>query len=109
MSTHHAGDLRHRLRLEAPVRTPGDGGTAAITFTLVEEVAAAITDRAGREIVAADGVAGRVSHQIVIRQRPGVLPAMRFAGDGRVYEIKAVLDPDGRRQWLECLCEEKLP
>lgn len=109
MTGETSGALRHRLTLEAPVRTEEEGGAASVAWTTVADVFAAITPGSGRELVAADGTAARATHAILIRWRPGVLPAMRFSGAGRVFDIHAVLDRDERRHWLECLCEERLP
>ena len=109
MSELNSGALRHRLTLQTPVRTENEGGAAVITWTNVADVFAGIVPDAGREMAAADGTTARVTHEILIRYRAGVLPAMRLVGEGRVFEIHAVLDVEDRRQWLKCLCEERLP
>ena len=104
------GQLRHRLALEAPVRVEGEGGAASIAWSPVAQVWAAILPLSGREVVAGDSVRGVVTHELTIRHRGDVRPAMRFvAGSGRVFEIRAVRDPDERRRWLVCHCEEQLP
>jgi SPP1 family predicted phage head-tail adaptor len=103
------GALRRRLTLEAPVRTEGEGGTAAIAWSPVAQVWAAVAPLAGRETVAADAVTGRVTHEVRLRFRDGVRPEMRFAAGSRMFEIRAVLDEDERRRWLVCLCEERVP
>jgi SPP1 family predicted phage head-tail adaptor len=109
MSGPSIGALRQRLTLETPVRTGEEGGTAVISWNAIATLSASITPQSGREIVLADGVAARVTHEIVIRYGPGVAPAMRFTAAGRIFEIHAVLDIDERRRWLKCLCEERLP
>jgi SPP1 family predicted phage head-tail adaptor len=103
------GALRHRLTIEAPQRTAGDGGTATITWTAVAEVFARIEAVTGREIEVADGIAGRISHVILIRWRADIEPAMRFTEGTRHFAIRAALDRDGLRRWLTCLCEEQRP
>lgn len=109
MSGDVIGALRHRVTLEAPVRTPDEGGAATITWTSLGSVFARIEPTAGREIEQADGIAARVTHKVLIRHRPDVTAAMRLVEGTRVLEIRAVLDLDGRRRWMQCLCEEKLP
>jgi SPP1 family predicted phage head-tail adaptor len=109
MSTPSIGTLRRRLTLEAPLRTGEEGGTAAIEWNAVATLSASVTPQSGREIVKADGVAARVTHQIVVRYSTDLSAAMRFTDEGRVFDIHAVLDVDGRRRWLECLCEERGP
>jgi SPP1 family predicted phage head-tail adaptor len=108
MTSASIGSLRRRLTLEAPVRTAGGGGAATITWSTVAQVWTAITPAAGREIVRADGLASRVTHEVVIRFRSGVLPEMRFTTGSRTFDIRAVLDEDERRRWLTCLCEERV-
>jgi SPP1 family predicted phage head-tail adaptor len=101
------GELRTRLILEAPSRASDGGGGAAITWQEVAEVWAAVRPLAGGEDFALDRVAGRISHEIVIRYRADVTPKMRFRQEARVFDIRAAFDPDTRRHWLRCLAEER--
>lgn len=98
--------LRHRLILEAPVRTPDGGGGASVTWQPVAELWAHVRPVSGDERLIHDQIAGRLTHQVWIRRRPGVIPAMRFSQGARIYEIVAVLDAP-RRTHLKCLCEER--
>lgn len=109
MSAASIGSLRQRLTLEAPVRTGEEGGTAVIVWNPIGELSASITPLGGREVVRADGVAARVTHEIIIRFRADVVASMRFTAPGRTFEIHAVLNAGARRRWLKCLCEERLP
>ncbi len=61
----------------------------------------------GSETVEADRLAGRVTHEVSLRYRAGVQPAMRFRGGARLFHILSVIDVDERRRWLRCLCEER--
>lgn len=104
------GALRHRLTLEAPLRVAGEGGTAVLQWTALATVWAEIVAVSGGEVAAGDGTRGAVTHEVRLRWRDGVLPAMRFVADaGRILEIRSVRDPGGRRRWLVCACEERLP
>jgi SPP1 family predicted phage head-tail adaptor len=102
------GELSHRLRLEAPSRTADGGGGANVIWTLVAEVWGAIRTASGSERLEADGLKGRVSHEIWIRHRDGVAPDMRFVEGARVFDIRAVLDQAGRRTFLRCAVEERV-
>jgi SPP1 family predicted phage head-tail adaptor len=102
------GALRHRIMLEAQVRAADGGGGATVTWTPVAELWAGIEPITGSETVRGEALAGRVSHEVTVRHRPGVEPAMRFRLGSRVFEIKAVLDVDERRRMLRCLCREEL-
>ena len=104
------GALRQRLVLEAPARVVTEGGAATITWVQVAALWAEVHPVSGREIELADAIKARVTHEVRLRYRAGVLPEMRFTGSGaRVLEIRSVLDVDERHRWLICQCEERLP
>ncbi len=103
------GTLRRKVALEAPARAAGEGGAGVITWSTIATAWAQIAPRVGREIVAADGLGGRVTHDIRLRWRASITPAMRFKLGTRLFDIRAVRDEDERRRWLVCLCEERVP
>lgn len=103
------GEMRHRLALQAPLADADGGGGVTRTWSLVAEVWAAIRPLSGGESVAADGLHGRVSHEVWIRHRAGVVPEMRFVLGARIFEIRAVVDAGERRRFLRCLVEERVP
>ncbi len=109
MSLPLIGEMRHRLRLEAQSRAPDGGGGATVSWGLAAEVWGAVVPLSGSERVEADGLKGQLTHQIVIRYRPGVLPEMRFMMGTRAFDIRSVIDVSERRRFLKCLVEEKLP
>ncbi len=100
-------ELRHRLVLEEIERVSDEGGGFSESWVAVATLWCDVRPIAGSEAVEADRLAGRVSHEIALRYRPGVVPAMRFRGGARVFEIVSVIDVDERRRWLKCLCEER--
>ena len=101
------GELRTRLTLEAANRTDDGGGGADVVWETVAEVWAAVRPIGGGERFKLDRVAGRLSHEIIIRYRSDVKPEMRFRAGTRVFDIRAAFDPDEHRQWLRCLAEER--
>lgn len=107
MTEPRIGDLRHRMTLQTPARTADGGGGASVVWTTVVEISAALRPQAGGESLDADRLSGRVTHEIWIRHRAGVVPAMRFLQGARAFDIRAVLDVDERRRWLRCLVEER--
>jgi SPP1 family predicted phage head-tail adaptor len=100
------GSLRDRLTLEQPVRAADGGGGASVTWESVADLWAHVRPISGDERLAHDQIAGRLTHQVWVRHRTGVVPAMRFRDGARIYEIVAVLDSP-RRTHLKCLCEER--
>jgi SPP1 family predicted phage head-tail adaptor len=98
--------LRDRLILEQPVRSPDGGGGASIAWDPIAELWASVCPISGDERLSHDQIAGRITHTVWLRHRPGLVPAMRFSQGARIYEIVAVLDTPSRTH-LKCLCEER--
>jgi SPP1 family predicted phage head-tail adaptor len=101
------GKLRHRLTLEAATATGDGGGGAVIAWEAVAEIWGAVEAPGGGEDVAADRMSGARQTVVTIRHRDDVTPAARFRLGGRLLAIRAALDPDGRKRFLRCLCEER--
>ncbi len=102
-----AGALRHRVKLQSASTTPDGGGGSHIIWQDVAPLWVAIRPLSGREFQAAGQFSSRLTHEITLRYRPLVLPEMRFSKGTRIFEIRAVMDVDEKRQWLRVLCEEK--
>jgi SPP1 family predicted phage head-tail adaptor len=100
-------ELRHRLTLEQIERVSDESGGFTETWTTVATPWCDLRPLDGVETVEADRLAGRVSHEISLRYRPGVVPAMRFRKGTRVFHIVCVINVDERNRWLKCLCEER--
>jgi SPP1 family predicted phage head-tail adaptor len=101
------GELRHRLTLEETEREQDEGGGFTEMWTAVATLSCDLRPFGGGEGVEADRLAGRLTHIVALRYRPGVSPAMRFRKGARVFHILAVIDVDERNRWLKCLCEER--
>ncbi|WP_041318607.1 phage head closure protein [Hyphomicrobium nitrativorans] len=101
--------MRHRLGLEEPVDTADGGGGATRVWSLVAEVWGAVEPLSGSERIEANGIQGRVSHEIWVRHRAGLGPHMRFKMGTRIFEIRAVIDSGERRRVMRCLVEERVP
>jgi SPP1 family predicted phage head-tail adaptor len=104
------GALRDRLTLQSPNRADDGGGGAVVTWDTVAELWAYVRPISGDERLRHDAVTARVTHEVWIRYRANVVPAMRFTDGARILDIVAVLDPasdPGRRDRLQCLCEER--
>ena len=110
---HDLGAARRRLVLEVPVPLPDDAGGRAETFSPVATVWAQVRWRSGNERSRAGREEQVARFEIIIRWRAGVNAGMRFtgliAGQSTTYGIISAGDPDGRRTWLVCLCEEISP
>ena len=92
MSELDAGKLRHRVRIEAAVRSADGGGGATESWTTVAEAWAEIKPAGGDETFQADRLQGRVSHVFHLRSGIVIEPDMRLAMGSRIFEIRAVID-----------------
>jgi SPP1 family predicted phage head-tail adaptor len=100
-------DLRHRLTLEELARVADEGGGFTESWVTVATLSANLRPIGGDERYEADRLAGRITHEVNLRYRAGVAPAMRFRNGTRIFHIVSVIDVEERRRWLTCLCEER--
>jgi SPP1 family predicted phage head-tail adaptor len=98
--------MRERFALEQAVRTADGGGGATVVWETVTELWAHLRPIGGEERLRHDQLSGRLTHEVSIRWRAGVAPAMRFRQGARIYHIVAVIEAVRRRR-LKCLCEER--
>jgi SPP1 family predicted phage head-tail adaptor len=101
------GGLRRRLTLETQARVADGGGGVSVTWTPVADLWAELRNPGGSETFIAEGLQGKVTHEIVIRKRMDVVPAMRFRQGTRVYIVEAVLGRDEPEPFLRILAEER--
>ena len=105
-----AGELRHRLTLQAPVETRSANGDFVPSWQTVATVWAGIKSIRGQEFWAGAQVYAEASHEIRLRYRTDVRPHWRLAWDERTgtryLDILGVLDPDGKRSDLVLPCRE---
>lgn len=104
-----AGNLRHRIAIERAVEIEDEGGGRAMAWVPLVTVWGSIEGRTGRERYHAQQIESIYSHVVTIRYRPGIEPEMRAGHKSHVYNIRAVLDPDGMQQELVLLVEEEGP
>jgi SPP1 family predicted phage head-tail adaptor len=103
------GPMRERVRIEREVRSADAGGGAIVTWTPLDHAPTAwarIEPLSGRELVQAMRLQARLTHKVTMRWRGDVTAAMRLVWGERVFNIRARLNPDERRRYLELLCEE---
>ena len=100
------GALRRRLLLEAAVATPdGLGGTTQV-YETVAAVWAQLEWIAGGERWRRGRPEQVATHRVTLRWRDGVDAGQRLRDGDRLFDIRAVADPDGGRRRLVCLVQE---
>ena len=100
------GNLRQRVTLQAPIDTSDDIGGVLRVYTTVATVFGSVEAKAGQEIAIDDRLVQSVLYSLLIRWRPGVFAEHRVLMDARVFNIRSVYDPDGRRRFLKAELEE---
>ena len=100
------GKFRQRVTLQQASRVDDGGGGATVTWTPVADLWASIEPISADERLDSDRLQGRVSHQVWLRYRTGVDPAMRFVFGSRVFDIRSAVDVDEAHRYLRCLVEE---
>lgn len=102
-----AGRLRHRVTLEAPVETDDGAGGVILNWSAILSLWAEVRVVSGSEqLVFGRSHAARMT-KVIVRYRHDITNDMRFRFGTRIMEIRQVADPEGLKQWLECICEER--
>jgi SPP1 family predicted phage head-tail adaptor len=103
------GSLRRRVTLEAPIDVIDDAGSMTRSYAPLADLWAQVTPVNGESRFEAARQESSITHIVRIRWRNGVLSEMRFALGPRRLRIHAVFDPDERKAFLICHCEEIKP
>lgn len=91
-----AGDLRHRVTIEAPLGAPDDQGGEVRVYANVGTAWAAITPLAGARDVDADADGANLRFRIVVRAPLTLSLRHRLREGARLYRIVAFRDSDDR-------------
>jgi SPP1 family predicted phage head-tail adaptor len=103
------GKLRTELALErCATRSDGLGGQVE-NWTEIANVFAMIEPISAQSLSGADQTRQAVSHRITMRWRGDVASGMRLAGQGRIFGIVTVHDPDETGRYLVCRTLESAP
>ncbi len=110
-----AGDLRERILCQSradvddELGNPVPGGSGWATQFSVR---AGFKPKHGGEVVLAGRLAGRQTYIVTVRSSMNtrqIAPDWRLVdarNPKRIFNVRSLADPDGKRQWLEILAEE---
>jgi head-tail adaptor len=111
-----AGDLSHRVAIETIAQTPsgGDTGTGlAQTYSTIADAWGRLDGLAGGRYVAGRQIEEVATHRLTIRYQAAALPATHVSesvtGGTRRFAVRGIVDPDGKRRWLQLDLEEERP
>lgn len=102
----NAGDLRHRVTFQKHNTDSATGGLTGWVDCVTTW--AKVEDLSGRDYFQAQmlGEASLVTSRITVRWRPDLDSHMRVRFGNRTFDIKTILDPDGRKRFLQIMCAE---
>ena len=100
------GQLRHRLVLQAPSETADGAGGVTRGFATIGSVWAELEPTAAETGLAGDAPANLVAYRATLRWRADITTGHRLAKGARLFAIRGLLDPDGRRRRLRLTLEE---
>lgn len=103
------GALRRRLVLETPVATPDGLGGATQDFEVVAALWGQVEWLSGGEHWRMGRPEQVASHRVTLRWRAGLDAGQRLRDGERIFDIRAVVDPEDGRRRLICLVEEVKP
>jgi len=101
-----AGKLRTPIVFERETRTPDGGGGFGHMWSSVATVRAYVKPLTGNERLNSMRLEANVSHRIFIRYRSDLLTSDRINLDGRLMQVRAILNLEERGRWLEIHAQE---
>lgn len=101
------GDLRHRIIVQKLTSTSDGAGGFTQTWATHVTAWASVKPISAREAMTHGGVAGVVTHRVMMRYQAGVVPAMRVSHKSRILKIEGVRNLDEENRWLELDCVEE--
>jgi SPP1 family predicted phage head-tail adaptor len=103
-----AGDLIHRVRLQAPSRATNGAGETDVTWADPgDSVWARVEPLKGWQLERAQQINVHTTHRVTIRYREGVATDWRILWGDRVLNVTGIVDDGGRHIWLELSCEQE--
>lgn len=100
-----AGTLDRRVTLQRPAAGQDAAGQPVTGWVdHLANIAANIRYQTGLETLKADAVTAALRASVRIRYRSGLDNSMRVIIDGSPFDIRSI-QPNGRRQWLDLVCE----
>lgn len=106
---HPASRLRHRLKLQQPVRTQDTMGGFSTVWQDIVELWGEVTFASGKAVFDAERAELRQRHVVAIRAREGIRMDMRLLYDEREFFIRAINPENGReRGMMELVVEERV-
>lgn len=102
-----AGRLRHRINIQRLEKSRTPLGEVVESWNDLFTCHADVRPLTGKETYVSQQMAAEVNHEVTLRYRSDIKPADRIIDkQGRILDIKSVLDVYGRGRELKILCRE---
>ncbi|OAI29705.1 head-tail adaptor protein [Methylosinus sp. R-45379] len=106
MNAPKIGEMRLRMSLEAPVDTPDDSGAMTRGYVGRGDIWVKLTPLSAEARFIEERQELAIHWIAQARWRADVTSEMRLVDGARSLRITSASDPDGRRRFLFCHCEE---
>lgn len=104
------GKLRHKIEVHGNIKGKNEVGETTYTFGMIgKPIQAEIIPQTGTlQKQQADTILTNVTHKIKVRYSAGkhITKNMQLFFRNQKFEIKYILNPYFRDEWLEIFCEE---
>jgi len=100
------GDYRHRIEIQAPVRTSDGKGGFTTVYTTIATVWAKITPVASSERLEAKQLNSEITHRVNIRYRTKFNPSWRIKYGLRYFSIVGVMNVKEANAELQMVVKE---
>ena len=101
-----AGNLRHRITFQRPVKSRDAMGAEILSWTHVGHSSAEVLDIGGREFFSNREDKSEIIVKITIRYRADIGVEWRVIHGARTYNIEHLTNLQGRNHTLELRCSE---
>jgi SPP1 family predicted phage head-tail adaptor len=107
----NAGDLRHRVALQRPSLTQGEGGKPITAWNTLGTYWANVESLTGAELWRARQLKPTTTHRITLRNVATVLPTYRFlfGPSARVLNVDSAYQPEENGAYLVVMATEPKP
>lgn len=103
-----AGQLRHRLDIQAATETRDTFGGVVLTWATISTVWGSLEAIGQTPIFVGDQVKGITTYRIIVRYFQGLTSKHRVMYQGRIFDLLSLVVPGERKAFHELLAQEQI-